>query len=103
MRIQTETARIKSLNTLLDQVGIADHIYEIFVDATEEILKRTLDAIQSGVQDESFLVDAFNEGYSADAVITHFRVRIFAGVFCWIFVGFLISGFLGFLHSMNAC
>ncbi|CAG8002094.1 unnamed protein product [Penicillium salamii] len=74
LRIQTETARIKSLNALLDQIGLADHIYEIFVDATEDILKRILDAIQSGVQDESFLVDAFNEGYSSDAVITHFRL-----------------------------
>lgn len=80
LRIQTETARIKSLNALLDQIGLADHIYEIFVDATEDILKRILDAIQSGVQDESFLVDAFNEGYSSDAVITHFRVSLYPGI-----------------------
>ncbi|CAG7918301.1 unnamed protein product [Penicillium olsonii] len=73
-KTNTESSRIKSLNTLLDQIGLADHIYEIFVDATEDILKRIIDAIQSGVQDESFLVEAFNEGYSSDAVITHFRL-----------------------------
>jgi ubiquitin thioesterase protein OTUB1 len=76
MRIQTEISRFKSLNSLLDQVGLADHVYEIFVDTTEDILERIQAAIQSGIQDESFLVDAFNEGFSSDAVITHFRVSL---------------------------
>lgn len=74
---------MKSLNGLMDQMGIGNHIYEIFVDETESILKQILDAIQGGVQDESFLVGAFNEGYTADAIVTHFRVRIFWGEFCW--------------------
>lgn len=74
-RIEAEISRFRSLNALLDQVGIAEHIYDIFVDATEDILGQIHAAIQNGVQDESFLVNAFNGDLSADAaVITHFRV-----------------------------
>jgi ubiquitin thioesterase protein OTUB1 len=79
VRIQNEVERFKNLNVLLEQVGIAEHIYEIFVDTTEDILNRIHAAIRNGVQDETFLVEAFNESYSADAVITHFRVSISAG------------------------
>jgi len=79
IRIENEVERLKSLNVLLERVGIADHIYEIFVDTTEDILNRIHTAIRNGDQDETFLVEAFNEGYSSDAVITHFRVSIFVG------------------------
>lgn len=68
---------MKSLTTLLERVGLSDSIYEIFVDATEDVLNRTQAAIQNGAQDESFLVEAFNEGYCSDAIITHFRVSFF--------------------------
>ncbi|KAJ5692386.1 Ovarian tumor otubain [Penicillium macrosclerotiorum] len=74
LRTQRELARIKSLNSLLDQVGHQEHLYEIFVDATEEVFAQTLAAIQNGDQDESFLVNAFNDEYNSDAVITHFRL-----------------------------
>lgn len=74
LRVQRELARIKSLNTLLDQVGHQEHLYEIFVDATEELFAQTSAAIQNGDRDETFLVNAFNEEYSSNAVITHFRV-----------------------------
>lgn len=73
-RVQRELARIKSLNTLMDQVGQEEHLYEIFVDATEDIFAQISAAIQNGTPDESFLVDAFNEEYSSNSVITHFRV-----------------------------
>jgi hypothetical protein len=49
---------MKSLTTLLERVGLSDSIYEIFVDATEDVLSRTQAAIQNGAQDESFLVEA---------------------------------------------
>jgi ubiquitin thioesterase protein OTUB1 len=73
--VQRELTRIKSLNTLMDQVGQEEHLYEIFVDATEDVFASISTAIQNGAQDESFLVDAFNEEYSSNSVITHFRVR----------------------------
>ncbi|KAJ5624538.1 cysteine proteinase [Penicillium lagena] len=73
-RVQRELARIKSLNTLMDQVGQEEHLYEIFVDATEDIFAQISAAIQNGTPDESFLVDAFNEEYSSNSVITHFRL-----------------------------
>lgn len=74
LRIEAEIQRMKSLTTLLERVGLSDSIYEIFVDATEDVLNRTQAAIQNGAQDESFLVEAFNEGYCSDAIITHFRI-----------------------------
>lgn len=76
-RVQQELARIKSLNSLLDQVGQEEHLYEIFVDATEEVFNAVIQSIQNGVPDESFLVNAFNDEYNSNALITHFRVRFF--------------------------
>jgi ubiquitin thioesterase protein OTUB1 len=77
-RVQRELSRIKSLNTLMDQVGQEEHLYEIFVDATEDIFAQISAAIQNGTLDETFLVDAFNEEYSSNSVITHFRVSTLA-------------------------
>ncbi|KAJ5549016.1 hypothetical protein N7513_006250 [Penicillium frequentans] len=74
LRVQRERERIKSLSTLLDQVGQQEELYEIFVDATEEVFAQTLAAIQNVEQDETFLVNAFNDDYGSSAVITHFRL-----------------------------
>lgn len=77
LHVQQELIRIKSLNSYLDRVGLQEHLYEVFVDATEEIFAQTSQAIHNGDQDESFLVNAFNEEYSSQAIITHFRVCFF--------------------------
>lgn len=74
MQVRHELARIKSMNALLDQTGQQEHLYEIFVDATEDVFNQIATAIQSGIRDETFLVDAFNEEYNSNAIITHFRV-----------------------------
>lgn len=74
LRVHRELTRIKSLNLLLNQVGHEEHLYEIFVDATEIIFSQILDAIQSGVRDDLFLVDAFNNEYNSNGIITHFRL-----------------------------
>lgn len=74
VRVQQELVRIKSLNRLLDQVGQQEHLYEIFVEATEGLLVQLSEAIQKGVQEDSFLLDAFNSEYNSNAIITHFRV-----------------------------
>ncbi|KAL1963799.1 hypothetical protein VTN77DRAFT_7865 [Rasamsonia byssochlamydoides] len=74
IRVQQELSRIKSLNRLLDQVGQQEHLYEIFVDATEELLTQIIHSIQNGVPDESFLMNAFNSEYNSNAIITHFRL-----------------------------
>lgn len=71
---QTELVRIKSLNTLLDRVGYQEHLYEIFVDATESVFGQVCEAIQGGVRDDTFLREAFNSEYESTAIITHFRV-----------------------------
>ncbi|KAJ5414865.1 Ovarian tumor otubain [Penicillium cosmopolitanum] len=72
--LQRELARIKSLSLLLDQVGQPEHLYEFFVEATADIFDRTFAAIQNGEQDEAFLVNAFNEEYNSNAVLSYFRL-----------------------------
>lgn len=86
IRLQQELIRFKTLNSYLDQVGHQEHLYEIFSDAAEEIFAQTAQAIQNGDRDESFLVNAFNEEYSSNAVITHFRVRPFWQTFDFVYV-----------------
>ncbi|KAJ5220061.1 cysteine proteinase [Penicillium chermesinum] len=73
-RVQAESQRIKNLNGLLDRVGHQQDIYEIFVDETMDIFTQTLTAIQNGVHDESFLVEALCNENQSNAVITHFRL-----------------------------
>lgn len=78
VRVEQELLRIKSLSRLLDQVGQSEHLYEIFVDATESLLTNLISEIHKGIQsnsfDESFLLEAFNNEYESSAIITHFRV-----------------------------
>lgn len=74
--VQNELVRIKSLSGMLDQVGHQEYLYEIFVDATEQVFSQIIQAIQDGVRDDSFLVDAFNNEYSSNAILTHFRVSV---------------------------
>ncbi|PLB52413.1 cysteine proteinase [Aspergillus steynii IBT 23096] len=74
LQVQRELLRIKSLNVLLDQVGQQEHLYEIFVDETEQVFSQITEAIENGIRDDSFLVDAFNSEYNSNAIITHFRL-----------------------------
>jgi hypothetical protein len=74
VRVAQELARVKGFNKLLDQVGHQEDLYEIFVDATEDLLVQVSQAIAAGSYDESFLVNAFNDEYNSNAMITHFRV-----------------------------
>jgi ubiquitin thioesterase protein OTUB1 len=73
-KVTQELVRIKLFNKLLDTVGQQEHLYEIFVDATEELLAQISTAIESGSRDDSFLLEAFNHEYNSNAIITHFRV-----------------------------
>lgn len=75
LRVQRELSRIQSLNTLLVQVGLDPSLYEIFVDATEDTFAQTSAAIQNGERDGTFLVNAFNDDFNSNSIITHFRVR----------------------------
>lgn len=75
LRVEQELARIKSLTYTLDRVGYAEHLYEMFIDATEEVFMQTSEAIRNGDQDETFLVNAFNNEYQSNSILMHFRVR----------------------------
>jgi ubiquitin thioesterase protein OTUB1 len=74
--LRHELIRIKSLSLLLDQVGQPEQLYGVFVDATADIFERTFAAIQNGERNEAFLVNAFNEEYKSNAVLTYFRVGL---------------------------
>ncbi|KAJ5886737.1 uncharacterized protein N7473_009411 [Penicillium subrubescens] len=74
LRVEQELARIKSLTYTLDRVGYAEHLYEMFIDATEEVFLQTSEAIRNGDQDETFLVNAFNNEYQSNSILMHFRL-----------------------------
>ncbi|RDW86200.1 uncharacterized protein DSM5745_02842 [Aspergillus mulundensis] len=71
--VQRERARIKSLSTLLDQVGLDENTYEMFVEATEEAFDNILSAIERGERDDSFLLELFNDEYNSETILCHFR------------------------------
>ncbi|PGH15276.1 hypothetical protein AJ80_05629 [Polytolypa hystricis UAMH7299] len=73
-KVATELARIKDFNKLLDSVGQQEHLYDLFVDATVELLDKVSEAITTGNEDDSFLLEAFNEEYNSSSIITHFRL-----------------------------
>lgn len=73
-RVSAESTRVKGFNKLLDAVGQQEHLYEIFVDATEDLFGQILEAIEKGSYDDSFILEAFNAEYNSSAIITHFRV-----------------------------
>ncbi|KAK2741357.1 hypothetical protein FQN57_005641 [Myotisia sp. PD_48] len=73
-KVAHELSRIKGFNQQLFAVGHEEHLFEIFVEATEEVFARIANAIEEESQDESFLVDAFNNEYNSSAIITHFRL-----------------------------
>ncbi|KAF9889773.1 hypothetical protein FE257_006863 [Aspergillus nanangensis] len=74
LHARNELVRIKSMNTYLDQVGHQEHLYDIFVDATEQVFESLCDAIHTGIHDDSFLVELFRTEYNSNAIITHFRL-----------------------------
>ncbi|KKZ60564.1 hypothetical protein EMCG_04741 [[Emmonsia] crescens] len=73
-KLAQELARIKSFNKLLDSAGCQEHLYEMFVDATEELLGQTSQEIEKGNYDDSFLFNAFNDEYNSSSIIMHFRL-----------------------------
>lgn len=73
VQLQRERARFKSLNTLLDQVGLDEITYGMFADATDEVFDSILNAIERGERDDSFLVALFNDEYNSNTILCHFR------------------------------
>ncbi|EDN03372.1 predicted protein [Histoplasma mississippiense (nom. inval.)] len=70
----TELARLKSFNKLLNSAGCQEHLYEMFVDATEELLNQISQEIGKGSFDDTFLFNAFNDEYNSSSLIMHFRL-----------------------------
>ncbi|EEP75670.1 conserved hypothetical protein [Uncinocarpus reesii 1704] len=73
-KVAQETARLKSFNDLLNSVGYQEDLYEMFVDATIDLLADISKAIETGNYDDSFLLNAFNEEYNSTSIIQHFRL-----------------------------
>ncbi|EFW18547.1 hypothetical protein CIRG_00484 [Coccidioides immitis RMSCC 2394] len=73
-KVAQETARIKSFNNLLNSVGHQEDLYEMFVDATMDLLAKVSKAIETGNYDDTFLLDEFNLEYNSTSIIQHFRL-----------------------------
>ncbi|KAK6496356.1 hypothetical protein TWF481_002381 [Arthrobotrys musiformis] len=73
--IEKEHDRITSLCSLLDSVGMADYLYEDFVDETKNLL-RTIGqspAIDNPYDDKPIL-EAFNNADTSNSIITHLKL-----------------------------
>ncbi|EEQ35312.1 conserved hypothetical protein [Microsporum canis CBS 113480] len=73
-KVVQELARIKSFNRMFDAVGQQEHLYEIFVDATEELLNHMIEHIAGDNPDDMFILETFNDEWNSNAIITHFRL-----------------------------
>ncbi|EGC47908.1 ubiquitin thiolesterase [Histoplasma capsulatum var. duboisii H88] len=73
-KVTQELARLKSFNKLLNSAGCQEHLYEMFVDATEELLNQISQEIGKGSFDDTFLFNAFNDEYNSSSLIMHFRL-----------------------------
>lgn len=72
-RIERESARLKSYNTLLNTIGYEEDLYIDFVQETLDLLERT--AANIGRPDgEQLLLASFNDESVSNSIITHFRV-----------------------------
>ena len=76
--IQGEMARIKSLCRVMVAVGMAEYLYEDFVDETMQLFNTISQkpAVDSPY-DDSPLLEAFNADDKSNAIITHFKVFLF--------------------------
>ncbi|KAL9114922.1 MAG: hypothetical protein Q9227_001165 [Pyrenula ochraceoflavens] len=72
--IIAEKERINGFKRLFQDFGTSEDIYEFFVEPTEEVFDKIIDAARNGNRDESFLVETFNVQNHADSIIFHFRL-----------------------------
>lgn len=73
LRIQSEIARLKSLNNLLNAAGHDPSLYEDFVQETFDLLERTRVDLPC-LDDGAMLLASFNDAGITGSIITHFRV-----------------------------
>ncbi|WEW57561.1 ubiquitin thioesterase [Emydomyces testavorans] len=73
-KVAQESARIKSFNSLMNSVGHQEDLYEMFVDASLDLLEEISKAIEEGNSDDTFLLNAFNVEYNSTSIIQHFRL-----------------------------
>ncbi|KAF8536566.1 peptidase C65 Otubain-domain-containing protein [Trichophaea hybrida] len=71
-QIGMEHARIKSLNGLMESVGIQNYIYEDMAEETFNVF-RTLSSGSISPADDSALVGIFNDPNVSDSIVTHFK------------------------------
>ncbi|KAI9760339.1 MAG: hypothetical protein M4579_001743 [Chaenotheca gracillima] len=72
-RIIQEITRLTSLNNLLKSVGFLEHLYEDFVDETITLLRGLAEAAPAP-QDETSLLEKFNDPNISSAIIAHIRL-----------------------------
>ena len=66
LRVEQERIRIKSLAYTLDQVGYAEHLYEMFTDATDEMFAQISTAMTPSEGLDESRWNPFDERYVSD-------------------------------------
>lgn len=72
-KFSEEEARLRSLSNVLNAAGYEPYLYEDFAEETFELLRNVRSAMQAG-NVETALLDAFNNEYLQNNIITHLRV-----------------------------
>ncbi|KAI5287886.1 hypothetical protein KEM54_005646 [Ascosphaera aggregata] len=74
-RLVAEKKRFRSMCEFLDQTGREPHLYELFLDAVEDVFAQVEQAIKDGrTKDDSTVEEPFNHEYTSDSIVTHFRL-----------------------------
>ncbi|KAJ6264128.1 Ubiquitin thioesterase [Drechslerella dactyloides] len=73
--IEHEMARIKSMNSLMDDVGMSEYLYEDFVDETIQLLTIIQEAsVLDNPYDDKPLLATFNTEDKSNGIVTHLRL-----------------------------
>ncbi|KAK6353403.1 hypothetical protein TWF696_005369 [Orbilia brochopaga] len=73
--IKYEQARIKSMNSLMDDVGMSEYLYEDFVDETMQLLSSIQESpVIDNPYDDKHLLATFNAEDKSNGIVTHLRL-----------------------------
>ncbi|KAI5285232.1 hypothetical protein KEM52_002533 [Ascosphaera acerosa] len=73
--VRAEKDRFHAMAVLLDAAGRERDLYEIFLDAVDEIFDAVMAAIAQGSPvDDKLLLSLFNDEYTSESVVTFFRL-----------------------------
>jgi ubiquitin thioesterase protein OTUB1 len=68
-KFTVEEVRLKSMQNLLRDIGLQEHLYEDFVEETLDMLRETANATDNGAG----LLEAFNDFSRSQSIITYLK------------------------------